>query len=285
MQLSGRERGENTAESGTIDMKTEDEPADLISRLPYRMALAGGWIDQPFVSRLDPEPPGSMVVASLEPDFRFMDRCGMATSTREVAHRIWHGRLPDRKPAELVRELYAEENKGRSDPSGSQDMAGLIYPGVSRLDYRSDFEGGYFPVHVETCTEPAVATWLGKVVHMIPVAPRPPGYSPLGEMNLEVDWIRRLGRSGVDCFNAIVACDLRRLGQSMNECMACWEAILPQTIRHPVISVDLKSILQHYQRRYAGAMYSGCGGGYLFVASESPVPGAFTARVRIGPEA
>jgi hypothetical protein len=104
-------------------------------------------------------------------------------------------------------------------------------------------------------------------------------------MNLDAEWIRRLGRSGADCFNAILTRDLNAMGQSMNECMACWEAILPQTVRHPVIPVDLKSILRHYQKRYAGAMYSGCGGGYLFVVSESPVPGAFTARVRIGTSA
>jgi hypothetical protein len=29
------------------------------------MALAGGWIDEPFVSRHNPEPPGFMVVVSL----------------------------------------------------------------------------------------------------------------------------------------------------------------------------------------------------------------------------
>jgi hypothetical protein len=28
-------------------------------------------------------------------------------------------------------------------------------------------------------------------------------------------------------------------------------------------------------------MYSGCGGGYLFVASDEPVPGAFRVNVRI----
>jgi hypothetical protein len=27
-------------------------------------------------------------------------------------------------------------------------------------------------------------------------------------------------------------------------------------------------------------MYSGCGGGYLFVLSEAPVPGAFHVKVR-----
>ena len=28
-------------------------------------------------------------------------------------------------------------------------------------------------------------------------------------------------------------------------------------------------------------MYSGCGGGYLYVVSEEPVPGAFHVKVRI----
>ena len=87
--------------------------------IPYRMAFAGGWIDQPFVSRLNPLAPGSMVVVGLEPKFRFMDRAGMATGTRYVAQRLWQGRLPARDPAELVKELYAEENRDRSEPSGS----------------------------------------------------------------------------------------------------------------------------------------------------------------------
>jgi len=78
---------------------------DVIGRLPYRMAFAGGWIDQPFVSQHNPSPPGSMVVVALEPICRFMDRCGMGTSTRRVAAELWHGTLPDRDPAELVREL------------------------------------------------------------------------------------------------------------------------------------------------------------------------------------
>jgi len=57
----------------------------VIGRIPYRIALAGGWIDQPFVSRLNPTPPGSMVVVAVEPEFRFMDRSGCATGTRDVA--------------------------------------------------------------------------------------------------------------------------------------------------------------------------------------------------------
>ena len=43
-----------------------------------------------------------------------MERAGFATGTRNVALRLWNGRLPVRDPAQLVRELYAEENRGKA---------------------------------------------------------------------------------------------------------------------------------------------------------------------------
>ena len=244
------------------------------------MALAGGWIDQPFVSRLNPEPPGSMVVVGLEPDFRWMDRCGMAGSTRGVAMRIWGDVLPKGDPAVLTRTLYAAENESRAEPSGSQDMIGLIYPGVNRLDYDAAYEGGVFPRHIESTNEPAVARWLERIIHVLPVGPRPQGYNPLGVQNLDPAWIARLGRTGKECFDAIVTMDASALGNSLNECMECWEAILPHTVRHPSISIDLVGLQRFYRERYAGAMYSGCGGGYLIVVAEEPVPGSFGVRVR-----
>jgi galactokinase/mevalonate kinase-like predicted kinase len=253
---------------------------DVIGKLPYRMAFAGGWIDQPFVSRHDPNPPGSMVVVALEPTVRFMDRCGMGTSTRKVAARLWGDALPARDPAALVRELYAAENAGQAEPSGSQDMIGLIYPGINRLDFAFDHAGGYFPVHVESNRDPALARWLQERIWLVPVTQRPAGYNPLESKNLNPAWIRRLGQSGQDCYDAILARDLAALGESMNECMRCWEAILPGTVRHATITVDLMAILGYYQARYAGAMYSGCGGGYLYVVSDEPVPGGFRGAIR-----
>lgn len=253
----------------------------VIGKIPYRLALAGGWIDQPFLSALNPSPPGSMVVVAVEPTFCFMDRCGMGTSTRKVAMSLWNKELPDGDPAQLVRELYWAENVRKAEPSGSQDMAGLIYPGINRLDYDADYERGYFPVHIEPNNDPAVATWLQEVIYILPVAQRPLGYSPLGIKNLDPEWIRRLGQSGKDCFEAIITRDAARLGQSMNECMCCWEAILPHTVSHPTLTVDLMELMRFYQLRYHGAMYSGCGGGYLFVVAEEPVPGAFQAQIRI----
>ncbi len=251
-----------------------------VGQIPYRMALAGGWIDQPFLSRLNPEAPGSMVVVGLEPRCRFMDRAGMATSTRKIAHHLWNGALPERPPLELIRELYRAENAGSTKPSGSQDMAGLILPGISRLDYDYRHEGGVFPTYIESCADAEICSWLEHCMHVVPVAQRPIGYSPLGGENLDPQWIQRLGASGKSCFSAITAMSLERLGESLNECMRCWSAVLPHTVRHPLIATDLLELLSFYQDRYPGAMYSGCGGGYLFVVSAEAVPGAFQVHVR-----
>jgi len=255
----------------------------LIGAIPNRLALAGGWIDQPFVSRLNPKPPGSMVVVSLAPTFRVMDRAGCASGTRAIAVKLWGRRLPHRPPEALVRELYEAENQGKAEPSGSQDMIGLIYPGISRLDYDFAANGGVFPSHIESIHTRQTARWLDRVLHLLPIEPRPEGYNPLGEKHLDPKWIARLGDTGRRCFDAIGRRDLDELGASMNDCMVCWETLLPHTVRHPALKVDLKAILKTYQRRYPGAMYSGCGGGYLFVVADEPVPGALKINVRIQP--
>ena len=133
----------------------------------------------------------------------------------------------------------------------------------------------------ESINDERTARWLERVIHMVPVAPRPEGYNPLGVKILDRQWIRRLGQSGKDCYDAILRRDAPALGASMNECMKCWEAIVPQTVRQPTLTVDLPALLGCYQSRYPGAMYSGCGGGYLYVVSEEEVPGSLRVKVRI----
>lgn len=222
-----------------------------------------------------------MVVVQIEPNFRPMDRSGIASGTRAVAMKLWNGRLPKRPPADLVRELYDAENKGKAEPSGSQDMIGLVYPGINRLDYDFAANGGVFPTHIESLNVARTARWLERVMHLLPVEPRPEGYSPLGKRNLDSKWIARLGQSGKDCFDAIRRHDVAALGLSFNLTMKCWEMLLPDVVRHPLIKLDLSALLKAYQRLYPGAMYSGCGGGYLLVASNEPVPGALKINVRI----
>ena len=116
------------------------------------------------------------------------------------------------------------------------------------------------------------------MIHVLPVSPRPEGYNPLAVKRVTPERVARLGKSGEDCYAAIVNRNVAALGKSMNECMECWETILPNTVTHKTITVDLKGILEYYQANYHGAMYSGCGGGYLYVVSDRPVPGGNPAR-------
>src|SRR4029450_5740526 len=139
--------------------------------------------------------------------------------------------------------------------------------------------GGIFPKHIEPLTHIRTARWLEKVLHLLPVEPRPEVYSPLDQKNLDPSWIARLGQSGKNCFEAIRHRDVSALGASFNECMRCWETVLPHTVRHRTLSVDLKGLLRVYQAACPGAMYSGCGGGYLIVVSEKPLPGSFQIKI------
>jgi hypothetical protein len=75
-------------------------------------------------------------------------------------------------------------------------MIGLVYPGINRLDYDFKVHGGVFPTHIESCNRAKVARWLEKVIHLIPVEPRPVGYNPLGIKNLSPKWVAKLGQSG-----------------------------------------------------------------------------------------
>ena len=108
-------------------------------KFPYRLCLAGGWIDQPWVSKMHP---GSVVVAQIWPTMEFNDRSGLATSSRKTGIQIWGDRYPDGDHELNAKLLFGAENPpGKMYISGSQDHIGLLYPGINRLYYN----GGYWP--------------------------------------------------------------------------------------------------------------------------------------------
>ena len=113
-------------------------------RFPYRLCLAGGWIDQPWVSEIHP---GSVVVTQIWPDMDFNDRSGLATSSRKVGIQLWGDRYPEGDPEQNARLLFGAENPpGKKYISGSQDHLGLLMPGVNRLYYN----GGFWPEKIES---------------------------------------------------------------------------------------------------------------------------------------
>jgi cytidyltransferase-like protein len=98
-------------------------------KFPYRVCLAGGWVDQPWVSEVHP---GSVVVAQLWPTIDFNDRSGMATSSRQVAIELWGDESPSGDPVRNAQLLFGAENPpGSAYISGTQDHIGLLVPGIS----------------------------------------------------------------------------------------------------------------------------------------------------------
>jgi hypothetical protein len=252
------------------------------SALPYRVALAGGWGDHNFVNFLGD---GNVVVVQIQPDITFHDRCGICSSTRQILMRKYPKGIPANVDKyRLASDLYYWENERKVPIGGSQDAFGSVYPGATLLHYDFRHHNGVLPKTVTNTVNQRVARWFERNFWIVDcVGPRPEGYNPFdGGRFLTRKVVERLGRSGRDCFAALKNRDVDALGASFNECSAAWKQMLPAIFEHPTIDVPVMRKLRHYQRRYAGAMPSGCGVGYIYVASSEPVEGGFQVKVNLG---
>ncbi|HOU03519.1 MAG TPA: adenylyltransferase/cytidyltransferase family protein [Bacteroidales bacterium] len=239
-------------------------------RFPYRLCLAGGWVDQPWVSKICP---GSVVVAQIWPTMDFNDRSGLATSSRNVAIKLWGDRYPEGDHEVNAKLLFGAENPpGKEYISGSQDHIGLLFPGINRLYYNGD----YWPEKIDSTIDPEICNWLSNVLHLIPLEPRPQGYDPLKIMHLEKPFIKELGESGNRCWKSILKKDIVGLGRSVTDTILSWKKILPLTVPDYVMD-ELET---KYFPDYPGAITSGSGGGYVIVVSEKPIEGAVRVKVR-----
>jgi cytidyltransferase-like protein len=259
---------ERIPEPGLPPRSSSGTKKDL--KFPYRICIAGGWIDQPWVSEIHP---GSVVVAQLWPTIDFNDRSGMATSSRKIAIELWEGKIPGGDPVRNAKLLFGAENPPDCNyVSGSQDQIGLMVPGINRLWY----DGGYWPEKIENCINPEICDWLSDVLHLVPVDPRPAGFDPIAVKNLEKASVRELGEAGTLCWESILKMDVAGLGRAMTATFLAWRKILPNTVPDWL----MKEMEEKYFPGYAGAISSGSGGGYIVVASENKVEGAIKVRVR-----
>ena len=70
------------------------------------------------------------------------DECGLATSSRKVAAKLWNGTVPNYlSPLDAAKSLWGAENfdaaatEERPYWAGSQDHCGLMFAGVNKLCY------------------------------------------------------------------------------------------------------------------------------------------------------
>ncbi len=248
---------------------------------PYRLALAGGWGDHNFVNFLAD---GYVVVVQIKPTRAWHDRCGICSSTRQILIKKYPKGIPkgiDRY--QLASDLYYWENARKVPIGGSQDAWGSVYPGFNLLHYDFRYHNGVLPKNVTSIVDKRTAAWFERNFWVVEcVGPRPEGYNPFDAGRFPTkSVVRQLGQSGQDCFSAIRNRDVAALGASFNKCSSAWRKMLPAIFEHPTITTPVMKKMWYYQRKYAGAMPSGCGVGYLFVASPEPVEGGFQVKVNL----
>ncbi|MAS97344.1 MAG: cytidyltransferase [Kiritimatiellaceae bacterium] len=238
-------------------------------QLPYRLCLAGGWMDQPFISMYAS---GSVVTVQIDPRDDFMTRGGLATSTRKTWEQLtkYNSKVDD--CYELARILFGYENPpGKKYISGCQDAIGLTHPGVNRLD----FNGGFWPENIETCIDEEICDWLEKHIVLVPLFERPESYDPLLQQNITRAGVQRLGLTGRMCFDAILRKDLENFGHSLTATHDAWRELLPLTT-----SDEIDRVLDSYNDQCTGRVTTGCGGGYVILATDQQIEDGLRISVR-----
>ena len=225
--------------------------------LPTRLDIAGTWIDQPYISQ---HAPGWALTISLEPTFDIRERCGLATSTRNIIRRIWPYQLPMMDPETLARLVFCFENNPERDDgiiSGAQDAIGICVPGLCRHYYA----GHYWPERIEMCTDEHILQWLESHLVMIPMAPRRPGCSVIEGQDITVAKVKALANAADRCWTAIMNMDLTAFATAYRDSFDAQTAMFPAMIQGEV---------QAYIDRYAAQphvlawkMPGAGGGGYL----------------------
>lgn len=260
-------------EAGLTARSTTSLRAGVKSRLPYRIDIAGTWIDQPYVSRFGA---GWAITASIEPSYEFMERGGMATSTRNSARKVWPYELPNYNEEMLARLLFCFENapeQGVEHISGAQDAIGLCVSGLSRHYYN----GRFWPERIERCIDEAVLSWLESHLCLVPMFPRPEGCSVVENADITPEKVAALTAAADRCWNAILARDLNAFAASFADSFAAQTTMFPAMMAP---GVD-EYIARWKPLSLAHKMTGAGGGGYLLLVIDGPVPeGAIPLTVR-----
>ncbi|MDR0954119.1 MAG: adenylyltransferase/cytidyltransferase family protein [Rikenellaceae bacterium] len=240
-------------------------------RIPYRLDLAGGWLDQPFVSQYCD---GAVLTLCIEPDIEFNDRSGMATSARKKAIELWQTDLPPGDPEQIARLVFSLENApGQTEyVSGSQDAIGITFPGLNKLFYR----GEYWPAAIESVSDDTIFDWLEAHIRLVQMFPRRPGYDALGNRQITPERAEALSRAAEKCWQAILAKDLPAFGEAVRESFEAQISMFPNTCPD-----EVRGQIDSYKDEVLGYKITGAGGGgYLVLITDHEIANTLKIRVR-----
>lgn len=239
-------------------------------RIPYRIDLAGGWLDQPYVSKYAS---GAVITICIEPDYEFNDRSGMSTSSRKKAIELWQTDIPDGDKEKLAKTLFCFENPpGTKYVSGSQDSLGITMPGLNRFSY----DGDYWPVAMESNCNDDLLQWIEDRIWMIPLYPRIDSYDVLANTCINEDGAMALSKAAENCWNALLTKNAELTGKAMIDSFNAQIKMFPDMVNN-----DIMSQIEVFKPDVLGWKVSGAGGGgYLIFFSEKPLKNAIQIRIR-----
>ena len=238
--------------------------------IPYRIDLAGGWLDQPWVSE---HCPGPVLTISIEPTQDFNYRSGMATSTRKTAIELWRTALPPGDAEKNARVLFAFDNPpGTKEIAGSQDSIGIAMPGLNR----SDYAGAYWPQHIESVHDEAVLSWLESRLYLVTLGPRTQDYDVLADTRITPERAKALSDAATGCWDAILKMDVNAFGEHFRKSFEAQIAMFPN-----MAVQEIFDMIEQYRNSALGWKLSGAGGGgYLIFVAEEPIERAIQIKIR-----
>lgn len=241
-----------------------------VCTIPFRIDLAGGWLDQPYVSK---HYPGAVLTISIEPTMEFNDRSGMSSSTRRKAMELWKTELPTGDREQLAKILFAFENPpGTQQVSGSQDSIGIVFPGLNKLNYQDN----YWPRSIETVSDENILSWIESHLYLVTLGPRVSSYNVLENTRINKENAKALAVATDDCWEAILRMDIEKFGDAFKRSFEGQIAMFPNMVDDEILkTIDL------YKQRALGWKLSGAGGGgYLIFVSETPIENAIQVKIR-----
>ena len=241
------------------------------SQLPYRLDLAGTWIDQPYVSKYGA---GWAITISLEPTMEFMERGGMSTSTRNAMKKLWPYHLPNYDPEKLAKLVFCFENEPEKGGhiSGAQDAIGICIPGLSRHYY----DNHYWPEQIETIHDEATLAWLEEHLCMIPTFPRPEGTSVVAGCHIDEMGVKALSSAAERCWTAILNHDLSAFAEAYQASFEAQIAMFPA-----MVTPEVQAYIEQYRDKALAWKLSGAGaGGYLALVVEKIPEEAIRLKIR-----
>lgn len=241
-------------------------------KIPYRIDIAGGWLDQPNVSS---QHSGAVVTICVEPDYEFNDRSGMSTSSRRKAVELWQVDIPSGDKETLAKTLFCFENPpGTKYVSGSQDSLGIVLPGMNKLFY----DGEYWPSKIDKMLDDETLSWLEKRLWLVPLYPRKGDYDVLSDTNITPEHAKNLGDAAQDAWTSILHKNVEGLGKAVRSGFEAQIAMYPH-----MVNEDIFAVLNSYKDKALGWKLSGAGGGgYLIFVNETPIENAMQIRIRRG---